>query len=72
MKNQKGFVALSLLVVILAAASGYAYYKINGTPDSEIEELSEEIAEIEIENLFDLEKGTLKGKIDLSPSSKEK
>ena len=72
MKNQKGFVGISLLIVTLALASGYAYYKINETPDSDIEEISESIAEEQIENLLGLDDGKLKGKIDLSSGSPEK
>lgn len=72
MKKQNGVVNVVLLVIVFACATGYAYYSISGEADSPYEETMEYVAEHEVENLLDLPKDSMKNKIDLSPSSKEK
>ena len=71
MKKQKGFITSSVLVIFFAASFGYAYYKITKQEDSIIEEKIEEVIENKVEDLFCLEEGSMNGKIDLTPNSKE-
>ena len=59
------------IAIGLLAASIAIYNKITDNYDSPAEESIEELIEQEAEAVFFLEKGKLKGKIDLSPSSKE-
>jgi hypothetical protein len=72
MNKEKGFFTSVVLLISLACISGYAYYIINmEDDDSELEEAVEHVIEVEVEDLFHLDKGKMDGKIDLTPKSKE-
>ncbi len=63
---------LAAVAVATLAAIGIGAYRHTDEPDGKIEELAETGIERVLEEKFGLEKGTLEGRIDLTPSSDEK
>lgn len=57
-------------ILVIAIVVGAISNRFAG-PDNAIEELSEVVVEDQLESLLGLENDELKGKIDISPASKE-
>jgi hypothetical protein len=59
------------VTILLLVAVGVGSYHKTGEPDGKMEELAESGIERVIEEKLNLEKGTMQGKIDLTPGSPE-
>lgn len=63
---------IPVIIIAAAVAIGFGFAKITGKDDSVPEEIAETVIEDEAEDVLGLEKGSLKGKVDLTPGSPEK
>lgn len=59
------FVIATIIAIVLGSCIGSGYSAWTGRNDTVIEKVAEEIVEYESENLLHLNRGALKGKIDL-------
>lgn len=69
--NEKGSILIPALLILIFAGIGAGAAIYTKQKDGKIEEAMEKNIEDEIEEVFDLPDDALKGKIDLTPGSKE-